>query len=226
METLTTIPEMGVGWMIGYHPKRCPSHVEDDIVCALWKHKGNTFLNTKGCAMIQVCMEMLVEYGHMDWQGSLRATYDKYVHPEVVNMNDKRLFDNLNEGKLLKAFQYETPMGAKAISTIHPTSLAEVAVANSLMRLMSEDGEQPMDKYARYKTNPEAWDEDMVDFGLTDEERQTMHDILDIEGGVCSSQELMMKMSMDSRVSGFDTILANKLRKVVAKFLGVLDGNI
>ena len=175
------------------------------------------FLNTKGCAMIQLCMEMLIEYGHMDWQGSLRATYDKYLHPEVVDMNDKRLFDNLNNGKLLKAFQYETPMGAKAISTIHPTSLAEVAVANSLMRLMSEDGEQPMEKYARYKANPNAWDDDMIDFGLTNEERQTMHDILDIEGGVCSSQELMMKMSMDKRISGFDTVLANKLRKVVAK---------
>ena len=175
------------------------------------------FLNTKGCAMIQVCMEMLVEYGHMEWQGSLRATYDKYLHPEVLDMNDKRLFDNLNNGKLLKAFQYETPMGAKAIATIHPTSLAEVAVANSLMRLMSEDGEQPMAKYARYKANPNAWDKDMIDFGLTDEERQIMHDILDIEGGVCSSQELMMKMSMDKRISGFDTVLANKLRKVVAK---------
>ena len=175
------------------------------------------FLNTKGCAMIQLCMEMLIEYGHMDWQGSLRTTYDKYLHPEVVDMDDKRLFDNLNNGKLLKAFQYETPMGAKAISTIHPTSLAEVAVANSLMRLMSEDGEQPMEKYARYKANPNAWDDDMIDFGLTNEERQTMHDILDIEGGVCSSQELMMKMSMDKRISGFDTVLANKLRKVVAK---------
>ena len=57
----------------------------------------------------------------------------------------------------------------------------------------------------------------MIDFGLTSEERQTMHDILDIEGGVWSSEELLMKMSMDKRISGFDTVLANKLRKVVAK---------
>lgn len=30
----TTIPEMEVGWKIGSHPKRRPSQVEEDIVCA------------------------------------------------------------------------------------------------------------------------------------------------------------------------------------------------
>lgn len=174
------------------------------------------FLMTKGCAMLQLTLEMLVEYGHVEWQGNLRETYNKYVHPDVINLEDKRLYKKLNEGGLLKAFQYETSMGVKAIRTIHPESLLEVAVANSLMRL-SCDGEQPMDRYARYKTDPEAWDNDMKAYGLTDEERLTMHDLLDAEGGVCSSQELMMKMTMDKRIAGFDTILANKLRKGCAK---------
>lgn len=173
-------------------------------------------LNTKTMSMIQVCTEMLIEHGHMEWQGTLRKTYNKYLHPNKRNYDNPKYFDALNKGMLLSAFQFETQVGGQALSLIKPTSLLEVANANSLMRLMS-DGEQPMDMYVRYKNNPQAWDEDMIAYGLSEQERAILHEHLDKDFGVCSSQEGMMLLSMDERIAGFDVVESNILRKSVAK---------
>ena len=174
------------------------------------------FLNTRTMGMIQVAFEMLIEHGHVEWQGSLRKTYDKYLHPDVRNYDNPKYYEALNNGDLLSAFQFETAVGGQALKAIKPTSLLETANANSLMRLMS-DGEQPMDMYVRYKNNPNAWEEDMIAFGLNEEERAILHEHLDKDFGVCSSQEGMMLLSMDNRIAGFDVVDSNVLRKSVAK---------
>lgn len=175
-------------------------------------------LNTRTMSMIQVCTEMLIEHGHMEWQGSLRKTYNKYLHPDKRDYDNPKYYEALNKGELLSAFQFETMVGSQALSLIKPTSLLEVANANSLMRLMS-DGEQPMDKYIRYKNNPSEWENDMIEFGLNEQERMILHEHLDKDCGVCSSQEGMMLLSMDERIAGFDVVESNVLRKSVAKFL-------
>ena len=173
-------------------------------------------LNTRTMSMIQVCTEMLIEHGHMEWQGSLRKTYNKYLHPDKRDYDNPKYYEALNKGELLSAFQFETMVGSQALSLIKPTSLLEVANANSLMRLMS-DGEQPMDKYIRYKNNPSEWENDMIEFGLNEQERMILHEHLDKDCGVCSSQEGMMLLSMDERIAGFDVVESNVLRKSVAK---------
>ena len=175
------------------------------------------FLSTKTMGMIQVCLEYLVEYGHMDWQGSLRATYDKYLHPNNINPEDPRYYEALNNGELLSAFQFDSGAGVKALKAIKPDSLLELANANSLMRLMADDGEQPIDMYVRYKNNPSRWEQDMIDFGLNEKERSILHDHLDKDYGVCSSQEGMMLLSMDERIANFTVKESNILRKSVAK---------
>lgn len=175
------------------------------------------FLSTKTMGMIQVCMESLVEYGHMEWQGSLRATYDKYLHPKNINPEDSRYYEALNNGELLSAFQFDSGAGLKALKAIKPMSLLELANANSLMRLMADDGEQPIDMYVRYKENPRRWEEDMIDYGLNETERAILHEHLDKDCGVCSSQEGMMLLSMDERIANFTVKESNVLRKSVAK---------
>lgn len=174
------------------------------------------FLNTKTMGMIQICMEMLVEYGHMEWQGTLRKTYDKYLHPNNLDPNNPKYFDVLNSGGLLSAFQFDSIAGEKALRAIKPQSLLELANANSLMRLMAEDGEQPIDMYVRYKNDPTAWEKDMVRFGLNEQERSILHKHLDKDFGVCSSQEGMMLITMDEQVANFSVVESNKLRKGVA----------
>jgi DNA polymerase-3 subunit alpha len=82
---------------------------------------------------------------------------------------------------------------------------------------MADDGEQPMEMYARYKANPNAWEQDMIDYGLNDKERAIMHKHLDKDFGVCSSQEGMMLMTMDEEIARFNVKESNTIRKGVAK---------
>lgn len=175
------------------------------------------FLLTNGISLLQLALEMLVKYGYIEWQGSLKATYDKYLHPEVINRDSKELWDLICQGKIMNLFQFETPVGSEAIKKLQPRSLIDLANANSLMRLMNPNGEQPLDKYIRFRNNPQLWDEEMIEYGLSDEDRQILHKELDNQCGVCSNQESMMMMFMNPKISDFSIKEANLARKAIAK---------
>lgn len=66
------------------------------------------FLNTKIESIIQVTLELLIEAGKMEWQGSLRKTYDKYLHPDVLDKTTKEMWDKFKNGEVISAFQFET----------------------------------------------------------------------------------------------------------------------
>ena len=166
--------------------------------------------------MIQLTLEQLVEKGHMEWQGSLWKTYCKYLHPDVLDYNSEVYYNKLNNHELISVFQFESGQGLKALNTIKPHSLLELAAANTLMRLQAE-GEQPMDRYVRIKANPQEWEQEMIDYGLNEYERGILHEHLDNEYGTCSSQEMLMLISMDERIAGFGVREANMLRKANAK---------
>ena len=169
--------------------------------------------------MIQVALMSLVEAGHMEWQGSLRKTYDKYLHPDVLDRTTEEMWNKFKRGEVISAFQFETQQGTQAVKLIQPSSVVETAAANTLMRLMVEgDGaEQPMDMYVRYKANIQEWYDDMVEFGLNEEEIKILEEHLLHDYGVCNTQESMMMLSMDKRISNFNVVESNNLRKAVAK---------
>ena len=187
----------------------------DNEYCGLIKLD---FLNTQVMGCIQMTFEELVKQGRIEWQGSLKKTYDKYLHPEVLDYNNPEYYKKLNRHELINVFQFESGQGLKALDTIKPETLQELAAANTLMRLQAE-GEQPMDRYVRIKKNPQEWEDEMIQYGLNERERAVLHKHLDSEYGVCSSQELLMLMSMDKEIAGFGVKEANYLRKSNAKFL-------
>ena len=47
-----------------------------------------------------------------------------------------------------------------------------------------------MERYIRIRNNPEQWDEEMVKYGLNEEEREVLHKHLDIDYGTCMTQEM------------------------------------
>ena len=181
--------------------------------CGLIKYD---FLNTKTTGMIQLTLEELVSKGKMEWQGSLWKTYCKYLHPDNLDYNNPVYYEKLNNHELISVFQFESGQGLKALNTIKPHSLIELAAANTLMRLQAE-GEQPMERYVRIKANPQEWEQEMIDYGLNEYERGILHEHLDNEYGTCSSQEMLMLISMDPRIAGFGVREANMLRKANAK---------
>ena len=163
-----------------------------------------------------MAMELLLEYGKIEWQGTLRKTYNKYFHPDVLEMESPEMFDMLYQGHVLNAFQFETNVGAQALNKINPQNFDELCAGNSLMRL-STDGEQPLDRFVRFKRNIAEWYQEMVNEGLTEDEIKILEDRLLDRYGVCDTQEGLMLLSMDPNIAGFNLTQANKFRKAVAK---------
>lgn len=172
------------------------------------------YLLTTGTGLLQNAFEALIEKGHIKWEGTLRKTYNKYLHPDSIKHDVKEVWNNLNSGNILNLFQFNSGVGEVCIKKIQPNNLIEMAAANSLMRLQAE-GENPIDRYVRYKNNPQDWETDMDKYSLTDEEKRVMHELVDSEGGTMCSQETMMLSVI--RLAGFSVGEANKMRKVISK---------
>mgnify|MGYP001722573583 CR=1 FL=1 len=165
-------------------------------------------------------MDMLLQHGHMQWQGSLRDTYNKYLHPDVLDYTTKEMWDWVAENKVVNLFQFDSQIGLQAVKRIKPHNLTELATANSIMRLMaSEPGaEQPIDTYIRYKNDISQWYSCMRDeYHLTEEEIKIVEPYLLPVYGVGDTQEIVMELSMDDHIAGFDVAQSNKLRKGISK---------
>lgn len=165
---------------------------------------------------IRKTMDLLIEHGHMEWQGSLKKTYWKYLHPDVIEYDNPKMWDMIKQ--IYSIFQFDTPVSVKALNQVEPKSVMELSATNSLLRLMAQDGQEPpLDKYKRYKTDINNWYKDMSKFGLTQLEQSILRKYLSDSYGLADSQEKVMLISMDKNISGFTLKEANKLRKSIAK---------
>ena len=192
-----------------------------DIVTAFDLHESELLSNIKydflivaGIGLVQYTLEELVKQGKIEWKGTLRETYNSVLHPDVIDKEDKEIWDNICQGKIMSCFQFETPVGSTCIKKLQPQSLPELASANSLMRLRG-DGEQPLDKYCRYKADEKEIELDMDKYNLTKEERKICYDLLSSEGMCMNSQELLMISVM--KIANFTLAEANAMRKAVSK---------
>ena len=173
-------------------------------------------LTVEAADKIHRTMDYLLEYDKIEWQGSLKATYYKYIHPMVLEYKNKDMWDILPS--IYSVFQFDTPISAKALSATHPQSAMDLSAANSLLRLMPDNADEtPIDKYQRYKESHDAWIEDTKSYGLNDDERAILWEYLADAYGLADSQEKIMRLSMNSRVSGYSLKEANKLRKSIAR---------
>ena len=166
-------------------------------------------------------MEYMLKDGVIEWQGSLRATWDKYLHPSNVNYNDPALWRNAADGKVLQLFQFgDSVTGSVTIRKIRPTSLVEMALANDVMRLQGTfNGETPTDRFVRYKFHPDEAIKEMKETGLNDEEIGIVNDHFGESYGVTCEQEQAMNALLDDRICGFPLRTVNKCRKILAKKL-------
>jgi DNA polymerase-3 subunit alpha len=175
------------------------------------------FLTINALDRIRANMNLLLEKGLIEWQGSLRDTYDKYLHPDVLDFDSHEMYDLLYEGQILDAFQFDSAVGSQAVQKIKPQNFQELCAGNSLMRLSPESGESPLDKFVRHKQDIEKWYEEMRNAGLSDDEITLLESYLLPNYGLADTQEIMMLLSMDKNISSFGLTEANKLRKGVAK---------
>ena len=126
---------------------------------------------------IHKTMDLLIEHGKITWEGSLKDTYYKWIHPDVLEYNNQDMWGILPS--IYSVFQFDTPISAKALSATKPQSAMDLSAANSLLRLMPDDvDETPIERYIRYKESHEAWAQDTIDFGLNDSERECLWEYL------------------------------------------------
>ena len=194
-----------------------------DLITCYDLHKaeaaGDTkydFLVTEISDKIIKCFELLASDGVIE-KLSLRNLYNKYIHPEVIDTTDQRIWEHLAAGDVMDVFQFNTGVGLAIAKKLKPQNPMEMTAANAMMRLMSEkDKESQQDRYARIQKNGLAvFDLEMQKAGLDDDMIQKMHKHCDQYWGCCAIQEQMMELLMD--VAGFTLGEANGARKVVAK---------
>ena len=177
------------------------------------------FLLTEVQDKIAQCIKFLQEDGEIESDLTLREVYDKYLHPEVLDINREDVWENIQQGNILNIFQFDSDVGSQAAKKISPKNMIELSDANGLMRLMtSEKGaETPMEKYIRFKNNINLWYDEMKLAGLTEEEMKNLEPHFLKSYGVPPSQEQLMTMLMDPNICGFSLKDANAARKIVGK---------
>ena len=177
------------------------------------------FLVTEVQDKLVQAIKFLQEYGEIEEDLSLREVYNKYFHPSVLPIDDDEIWNNIQQVKILDLFQFDSAVGSQAAKKIKPRSILEMADANGLMRLMTgeDGGEQPIDKYVRFKNNINLWYAEMRDYGLTEDEIEVLKPHFLKSHGVPPSQEQLMTMLMDSQICNFSLKDANAARKIVGK---------
>ena len=175
-------------------------------------------LRTDAMTKMMKCVELLLKNGVIEWQGSIRATYDKYLHPDVLDYTNPKMWEDMANGKIANLFQFETSVGSVCIKRTKPTNVKELAAANAVMRLMPQPGEEaPIDRYVRFKGDIEQWYQEMYAAGLTEDEVAVLEKYLLPKYGNAPEQEDVMLIVMDPEISGFTLKESNTLRKGIAK---------
>ena len=172
-------------------------------------------LSIDALCCIRSCLNLLLENKKIKWQGSLRKTYNHYLRYDVLEQDDKKMWDLLPT--MVNAFQYDSRAGQDALRKVGAQNLIELTLANGLMRLAVPEGEQPMDKYVRYRKDINEWYKDMTDYGISQKEQEILKNLLSPYYGLMIAQATMMKVLMDKRVCGFTLKQSDRARKAVAK---------
>lgn len=166
---------------------------------------------------LQIAMELLLADGKLEDKGSVKANYDAYFHPDVINMTNRKMWETSHTGEIIDLFQFSTPTGLNSIRSTKPYTLYEATATNCLMRLMGEGSVSPIEKFIQFKANPQLWEDELDKYNLHGETRETIKKLLAPSYGVASMQEEMMMLLMEEHICGFSVVEANKARKAVAK---------
>ena len=168
---------------------------------------------------IATCLKLLIKDGRITPCKTWRETVDKYIGIYNLEREAPDMWKMVHEHKILSLFQMEKQSGIEALKLVKPTSVDDLAVINSAMRLMASEGatETPLQKFARYKADVSLWYKEMDEAGLTKDEQKLLEPILLNSYGICESQEKLMQLVMIPKCGGFGLKWADSLRRSVAK---------
>lgn len=173
------------------------------------------FLTISSLDRIHEAFDLLMKDGLIQKQKDFRTTFNKYFSVDNLDDSNQDMYDKLFNGEVIEAFQFSAVQGEKGLKQVNARNVNDLVSASALIRLRSDSTEQPLQKYVRFRDNHQEWEDEMIKNGLTSEERQILHELLDDYNGICLSQEKLMLLSM--KIAGFNLSEANKIRKAIAK---------
>lgn len=175
-------------------------------------------LSVEALDKIHTTLNLLLEDNLIDWQGSLKATYDKYLHPDVLIRDNLDMWHKIWNNEIIDIFQMDSTVGKQSLSLVKPTNIPQLAAVNSLMRLIPEKGSKtPTEEYVMYKQHPELIKKEIYDLDATDREKEILYNFMKDYTGVLESQESAMLAVMIPEFTNYDVPHANKIRKIIAK---------
>ena len=176
-------------------------------------------LSVEAADRIQTCLELLIKYGYVKKESTLKETYEKILGVYNIERDDPKMWEMVWNHEILNLFQMEQQSGIQGIELTHPKSVDDLATLNSIIRLMAQEkgSETPLEKYAKFKNNISLWYKEMEEYGLTEKEQKLLIPILETSYGICESQERFMTLVQLPECGGFDLNWADKLRKSIAK---------
>lgn len=173
---------------------------------------------------IHACIDLLTEYGYVDSNLSLKEKYEEAIGIYNIERNDPKMWEMIWNHEIHSLFQMEQQSGIQGIDLIKPKSVDELAVLNSVIRLMAPDpdADRPLESWAKYRKDISGWTKEMTVHGLTDEEIDWLSHHSAITDGICESQEGLMSLVQEERLGGNSLTFADKCRKGIAKKQGSL----
>ena len=176
-------------------------------------------LSVEALDKIHNCIDLICEYGYEVAEPTLKETYEKIIGIYNLEREAPEMWQMCWEHKVMSLFQMEKQSGISGIAAMKPTSVDDLAILNSAIRLMATErgGEMPVNKLARFKAHPSDWDYELRKYGLNKEAKDILEPVLNVSYGLCIAQEQFMQLVQLPELGGFDLTWADKLRKSIAK---------
>ena len=184
--------------------------------CSLIKYD---LLSVEAMDKIHICLDLLVEQGYIEQKETLKDTYESVIGIYNLEREAPDMWKMVWNHEIQSLFQMEKQSGIQGIALTHPQSVDDLAVLNSVIRLMAQEkgAEQPLNKFARFKNDIRYWYEEMELYGLTKEEQKLLEPVIKLSYGISESQEKFMQLVQMPECGGFNLTWADKLRKSIAK---------
>ena len=176
-------------------------------------------LSIEALDKIHNCIDLICDYGYEKREATLKETYEKIVGIYNLERDDPKMWEMCWNHKVQSLFQMEKQSGIQGIAVMKPTSVDDLAILNSAIRLMATEkgGEMPVNKLARFKAHPVDWDYELKKYGLGEDAKKVLAPVLNISYGLCIAQEQFMQLVQLPELGGFNLTWADKLRKSIAK---------
>ena len=176
-------------------------------------------LSIEALDKIHNCIDLICDYGYETRENTLKETYEKIVGIYNLERDDPKMWEMCWNHKVQSLFQMEKQSGISGIAAMKPTSVDDLAILNSAIRLMATEkgGEMPVNKLARFKAHPSDWDYELRKYGVNEDAKAILEPVLNVSYGLCIAQEQFMQLVQLPELGGFDLTWADKLRKSIAK---------